>query len=137
AQEMIADPKIEDRKRYVEDLANYMASQRIGVEVCVTSNLQTIPSLKSIASHPIRRMIDYGLSVSVCTDNRLVSNTTVSREVGLIVEGAKVTRPELKRLIVAGFKGAFFHGSFAEKRRFVEAVERRYDAVAAAPAAKR
>lgn len=131
AQEMIADPKIEDRKRYVEDLANYMASQRIGVEVCVTSNLQTIPSLKSIAAHPIRKMIDYGLSVSVCTDNRLVSNTTVSREVGLIVEGAKVTRPELKRLIVAGFKGAFFHGSFAEKRRFVEAVERRYDAVAA------
>ncbi|MBI3566065.1 MAG: adenosine deaminase family protein [Elusimicrobia bacterium] len=134
AQEMIADPKIEDRKRYVEDLANYMASQRIGVEVCVTSNLQTIPSLKSIAAHPIRKMIDYGLSVSVCTDNRLVSNTTVSREVGLIVEGAKVTRAELKRLIVAGFKGAFFHGSFAEKRRFVEAVERRYDAVAAAPA---
>lgn len=132
AQDMIADPKIEDRKRYVEDLANYMASQRIGVEVCVTSNLQTIPSLKSIASHPIRKMIDYGLSVSICTDNRLVSNTTVSREVGLIVEGAKVTRPELKRLIVAGFKGAFFHGSFAEKRRFVEAVERRYDAVAAA-----
>ena len=137
AQEMIADPKIEDRKRYVEDLANYMASQRIGVEVCVTSNLQTIPSLKSISAHPIRKMIDYGLSVSVCTDNRLVSNTTVSREVGLIVEGAKVTRPELRRLIVAGFKGAFFHGSFAEKRAFVEAVERRYDAVAAASAPKR
>lgn len=130
AQDMIADPKIEDRKRYVEDLANYMASQRIGVEVCVTSNLQTIPSLKSIAQHPIRKMIDYGLSVSICTDNRLVSNTTVSREVELIVQGAKVTRAELKRLIIAGFKGAFFHGSFAEKRSFVEAVERRYDAVA-------
>ena len=45
AQDMIADPKIEDRKKYVEDLANYLASQRIGIEVCVTSNLQTIPSL--------------------------------------------------------------------------------------------
>jgi adenosine deaminase len=133
AQEMIADPKIEDRKRYVEDLANYMASQRIGVEVCVTSNLQTIPSLKSIAPHPIRKMIDYGLSVSICTDNRLVSNTTVSREVELVIEGAKVTRPELKRLIVAGFKGAFFHGSFADKRAFVESVERRYDALALSP----
>ncbi len=130
ASEMIQDPKIENRKRYVEDLANYMASQRIGVEVCVTSNLQTIPSLKSIDRHPIRKMIDYGLSVSICTDNRLVSNTTVSREVQLVVEGAKVTQQELKRLIVAGFKGAFFHGSFAEKRKFVDAVERRYDLLA-------
>jgi len=138
AQDMIQDPKIEDRRRYVEDLANYMSSQRIGVEVCVTSNLQTTPSIKTIAQHPIRKMIDYGLSVSICTDNRLVSNTTVSREVELIVEGARVSREELRRLIVAGFKGAFFHGSFAEKRRFVEAVERRYDALAApAPAPRR
>ncbi len=127
AQDMIQDPKIEDRKRYVEDLTNYMASQRIGVEVCVTSNLQTIPSLKSISAHPIRRMIDSGLAVSICTDNRLISNTTVSRELELVVEGAKVSRAELRRLIVAGFKGAFFHGSFADKRAFVEAVERRYE----------
>ena len=130
AHDMIQDPKIEDRKKYVEDLANYMAGQRIGVEVCVTSNLQTIPAIKTISDHPVRRMIDHGLSISICTDNRLVSNTTVSREVGLVVAGAKVTRAELRRLIVAGFKGAFFHGTFAEKRRFVEAVERRYDAVA-------
>jgi adenosine deaminase len=129
AQDMIADPKIEDRKKYVEDLANYMASQRIGVEVCVTSNLQTIPSIKSIAQHPIRKMLDYGLSVSLCTDNRLMSNTSVSREMELVCAGAKVTRPELKRLVVAGFKGAFFHGSFAEKRRFVNAAEGRYDAL--------
>jgi adenosine deaminase len=132
AHELIQDPKIEDRKKYVEDLANYLASQRIGVEVCVTSNMQTIPSIKTIAQHPIRKMLDYGLSVSLCTDNRLMSNTTVSREMELVVAGAKVTRDELKRLVVAGFKGAFFHGSFAEKRRFVHAVSERYDALEAA-----
>ena len=137
AHELIQDPKIEDRKKYVEDLANYLASQRIGVEVCVTSNMQTIPSIKTIAQHPIRKMLDYGLSVSLCTDNRLMSNTTVSREMELVVAGAKVTRDELKRLVVAGFKGAFFHGSFAEKRRFVKAVSERYDALEAAlPKAK-
>ncbi len=137
AHDLIQDPKIEDRKKYVEALANYMASQRIGVEVCVTSNLQTIPAIKTIADHPIRQMIDHGLSISICTDNRLMSNTTVSREVQLVVEGAKVTPAELRRLIVAGFKGAFFHGTFAEKRRFVEAVERRYDALAAPKAPAR
>jgi adenosine deaminase len=131
AQDMIQDPKIADRKKYVEDLANYLASQRIGIEVCVTSNLQTIPSLKSLDRHPIRQMIDHGLSVSICTDNRLVSNTTVSREVELVCKHAKVSRVELKRLIVAGFKGAFFHGSFEEKRGFVKAVSARYDYLAA------
>ena len=131
AQDMIQDPKIVDRKRYVEDLANYLASQRIGIEVCVTSNLQTIPSLKSLDRHPIRQMIDHGLSVSICTDNRLVSNTTVSREVELVVKHAKVSRVELKRLIVAGFKGAFFHGTFEQKRAFVKAVSARYDYLAA------
>ena len=138
AQDMIVDPKIADRKKYVEDLANYLASQRIGVEVCVTSNLQTIPSLKSLDRHPIRQMIDHGLSVSICTDNRLVSNTTVSREMELVCKHAKVTRVELKRLVVAGFKGAFFHGTFAEKRDFVKAAIARYDKLAAEhfPAAK-
>lgn len=131
AQDMIQDPKILDRKKYVEDLANYLASQRIGIEVCVTSNLQTIPSLKSLDRHPIRQMIDHGLSVSICTDNRLVSNTTVSREVELVVKHAKVTRVELKRLIVAGFKGAFFHGTFEQKRAFVKSVSARYDYLAA------
>jgi adenosine deaminase len=129
AHEMIVDPKIENRKKYVEDLANYMASQRIGVEVCVTSNLQTTPSIKTIAQHPIRKMIDYGLSVSLCTDNRLMSNTTVSREMRLVIDGAKLTREEVRRLVIAGFKGSFFHGSFAEKRRFVDAASARYDAL--------
>ncbi|OGS05604.1 MAG: adenosine deaminase [Elusimicrobia bacterium RIFCSPLOWO2_12_FULL_59_9] len=138
AQDMIQDPKIEDRKKYVESLANYLASQRIGIEVCVTSNLQTISSLKSLDKHPIRQMIDHGLSVSICTDNRLVSNTTVSREIQLACEHAKVNRVELKRLVVAGFKGAFFPGTFAAKREFVESVTARYDKLAARhfPAAK-
>jgi len=132
ADDMIKDPRIKDRRKYVEELANYMASQRIGVEVCVTSNLQTIPSLKSISRHPVRRMIDHGLSVSVCTDNRLVTNTTVSRELELICEHASLTRGELKRLVIAGFKGSFFPGPFSEKRRFVQAAAARYDALESA-----
>ncbi|MFA6029694.1 MAG: adenosine deaminase family protein [Elusimicrobiota bacterium] len=129
AHEMIKDPAIPDRKRYVDDLANYLAGQRIGIEVCVTSNLQTTPSIKTIADHPVKRMIDYGLSVSVCTDNRLVSNTTVSREMALIVDHAHLTREQLRKLVVAGFKGSFFPGSHNDKRKFVAAVVERYHAL--------
>jgi len=56
----------------------------------------------------------------------------------LVCEHAKVTRVELKRLVVAGFKGAFFDGTFAEKRDFVKAAIARYDKLSAQhfPAAK-
>lgn len=129
AQDMIRDPEIKDRRRYVEDLASYMASQRIGVEVCVTSNLQTTPSIKAIAAHPVKKMIDYGLSVSICTDNRLVSNTTVSREIELVTDHVGLTRQQLRKLVMAGFKGSFFPGSYNAKRNFVDAVLARYRAV--------
>ncbi|MEK7859451.1 MAG: adenosine deaminase family protein [Elusimicrobiota bacterium] len=125
-EEMIKDPSVADRKKYVEDLASYVASQRIGIEVCVTSNLQTTPSIKTIAKHPIKRMMDYGLSVSICTDNRLVSNTTVSREVELVAKHVGLTREQLLKLMVAGFKGAFFPGSYNDKRTFVKAVAARF-----------
>jgi adenosine deaminase len=56
------------------------------VEVCLTSNLQTAPVLETVPQHPLRRMIAHSLSLSICTDNRLVSNTTVSRELELVAE---------------------------------------------------
>ena len=123
---MIQDPDIPDRRRYVEDLASYIASQRIGIEACVTSNLQTTPSLESIAAHPIKRMIDYGLSVSICTDNRLVSDTTVSKELELVARHVNLTHHQLRNLVIAGFKGSFFPGSYNAKRDFVAAVVSRY-----------
>jgi len=126
AHDMIQDPEIQDRHRYIEDLASYIASQRIGIEVCVTSNLQTTPSIKTFAQHPVKKMIDYGLSVSICTDNRLVSNTSVSRELELVADHAELSRQQLRKLVIAGFKGSFFPGSYNAKRDFVDAVIARY-----------
>ena len=125
--DMIKDRKVKDKKAYVESLANYLASERIGVEVCLTSNLQTLPQIKSVAKHPVREMIKRGLSVSICTDNRLVSNTNVSKELGLLIKHIPLTRKEFKNIIVAGFKGAFFPGTYMEKRNFVRQVINRYD----------
>ncbi|MDE2293399.1 MAG: adenosine deaminase family protein [Elusimicrobia bacterium] len=131
ADDMIKDPEVKDRKRFVEDLANYIAGQRIGIEVCPTSNLQTTPSIKTMADHPVRKMIEAGLSVSICTDNRLMSNTSVSRELQLVAENVKLSRRQLRNLVVAGFKGSFFPGSHVEKRAFVGKVIARYEAIEA------
>ena len=122
----IMDPGIEDRTRYVERLAEYVASQRVTLEVCLTSNLQTTPSIGSIAVHPIREMIERKLSVSICTDNRLVSNTTVTDELRKLVAAIPISSHEFRDLIVAGFKGSFFPGTYREKRAFVRRLLRRY-----------
>ncbi|MCZ6624245.1 MAG: adenosine deaminase family protein [Deltaproteobacteria bacterium] len=129
SQNMIRAPHIRsqaDRRRYVENLADYIASQRIGIEVCPTSNLQTTPSIKKISQHPIRKMIDWGLSVSICTDNRLISNTTLSHELQLVTKGLGLTRLQLRNLVVAGFKGSFFYGHNSEKRAYIRQVTDRY-----------
>jgi adenosine deaminase len=127
AEEMIQDPSIEDPALYTKLLAEYIASQRIAIEVNLTSNLQTTPSIKSVADHPVRKMIERNLSVSICTDNRLVSRTSVSREFEILVESIPVTRQQFRNLVISGFKGSFFPGSYNDKRRYVRAVINRYE----------
>ncbi|MBO7190522.1 MAG: adenosine deaminase family protein [Elusimicrobiaceae bacterium] len=128
--DMIKDRKVTDKKAYVDSLANYLASERIGVEVCLTSNLQTLPEIKSVKEHPVKEMIKHGLPVTINTDNRLVSNTTVTKEMELLVKNVNLTPKELKNLVIAGFKSGFFPGAYTEKRKFVRKVIDRYNALA-------
>jgi adenosine deaminase len=131
AHEMISNPAIEDPQMYTRLLAEYIASQRIAIEVNLTSNLQTTPSIKSVADHPVRQMIDHNLSVSICTDNRLVSSTTVSREFELLVDAVPLTPQQFRNLVISGFKGSFYPGSYNDKRRYVRQVINRYEALEA------
>lgn len=123
----IQSRQIQDPDAYVADLADYIASQRITLEVCVTSNLQTIPGFKGIADHPLRKMIDHQLSVSICTDNRLVSRTSVSQELQRITEAIDVSPAQFRNLVSAGFKGSFFAGGYAQKRHYVRRMFECYD----------
>jgi len=127
ASEMIQDPSIADPEAFVHYLSEYIASQRIAIEVCPTSNLQTIPSIKSVAQHPIKQMLEHNLSVSICTDNRLMSNTSVSNELTKVAEELPITRKQLRNMVLAGFKGSFFPGGYKEKRAYVRRVINRYE----------
>lgn len=130
SQDMIKDRKVKDKQAYVDSLADYIASERIGIEVCLTSNLQTLPEIKSVKDHPIKEMIKHGLPVSINTDNRLVSNTTVTKEMELLVRHIDVSPKDLKNIVIAGFKSGFFPGSYVEKRTFVRKVIDRYNKLA-------
>jgi adenosine deaminase len=127
----IADPAIEDRKDYIEALANYVADRRITIEVCLTSNLQTVPEIKSLKDHSFRKMLDHKLSTTICTDNRLVSHTTVTRELKLAIDNFKIDRRTLRNIIIYGFKRSFFYGSYRRKRAYVRQVLDYYDSLQA------
>ncbi len=128
AADKVKDPGIKDPNYYVKCLVDYVATRRITLEVCPTSNLQTIPSIASVADHPLRKMLDANLSVSINTDNRLVSRTSVTRELELVCENLPVTPAKLRNIILAGFKGSFF-GPYNEKRALVRQVINRFDAL--------
>ena len=117
--DMINDESITDKEAFVHALEEYVAAHRITMEVCVTSNLQTVPEFESIKDHPLQRMIDSNLSVSICTDNRLVSNTTVTKELEMVVNALTVTPAQFRNIVAAGFKGSFFAGGYKKKRAYV------------------
>lgn len=118
----IRDPRIVNRSEYVHRLVQYIADRRITVEVCLSSNLQTAPSIKSLSEHPFRNMLDGRFSVAFCTDNRLVSNTSVSLELQKAVKAFKISPRGLGDLLVYGFKRSFFLGPYLEKRKYVRKV---------------
>jgi len=87
-------------------LSDTLRDHRIPVEVCLTSNLQT-GAAPSYAEHPLRAFFDAGIPVSLNTDNRLMSGTTLTREYHHARVHQGFTPFELARLARMGFEAAF------------------------------
>ena len=88
------------------DLLNFVNDHRIPLEVCPSSNVQT-RAATSWETHPVDFFVDYGLRVTINTDNRLMSDTTVSREFQLCHKHYGWSLKTIKEIIIAGFKSAF------------------------------
>jgi adenosine deaminase len=119
---MITDPTIEDKEAYVHELAQFLADRRITLEICLTSNMQTNPTIDTLESHPFKKMRDARLSTTFCTDNRTVSNTTVTDEILLAIKHLGVSSHELKRSLIYGFKRSFYPGTYLKKRQYVRKI---------------
>ena len=94
------------RLRESGDMLNYVNDHRIPLEICPSSNIQT-GAAKDFGSHPLPFYFAYGLRCTINTDNRLVTNTTVSKELALCVEHYGFGWNDVRELCVAGFKSAF------------------------------
>jgi adenosine deaminase len=113
------------RLREDGDLLHYVNDQRIPLEVCPSSNVQT-GAVRDIASHPMKLYYNLGLRVTVNTDNRLVTDTTASQELWVCHTKMGMSLDDMKTIIVAGFKSAFlpFHIKQAYLRKVTEELQR-------------
>ncbi|MFO0276829.1 MAG: adenosine deaminase [Planctomycetota bacterium] len=119
----IRDRSIRDKRAFIGKLARYVAERRITLEVCLTSNQQTIPELRDdLGRHPFRKMREARCSVTLCTDNRLVSRTTMTDECDKAVQAFDLDARALKDVLIYGFKRSFFPGPYPHKREWVRSV---------------
>lgn len=88
------------------DLMAYLTDFRVPLEICLTSNVQTRVA-PTLAQHPLRRYFDAGLVVTLNTDNRLVSGTTMTREFQEAHLHHGFTWEELVEITRMGFHSAF------------------------------
>jgi adenosine deaminase len=126
---MIKSPEIRDKKAYIANLVQFIADRRITIEVCLTSNLQTIPAIRDLSHHSFRHMRKAKLSATFCTDNRTVSQTTVSGEILKAVQAFHITPKELKNFVIYGFKRSFFPGTYIKKREYVHQIIEYYEKI--------
>jgi adenosine deaminase len=129
ASELVDHLEGAERERYTQDLVQYIGDRRVTIEVCPTSNLQTIPTLKKISQHPVGRMIAEKLSVTFCTDNRLVSHTTVCEEIIKTIQAFSISPHDLREIIIYGFKRSFSPLPYPQKRAYVRKIIDYYEKV--------
>jgi len=112
------------RLREDGDLLNYVNDHRIPLECCPSSNVQT-RAVTDLKSHPLKFYLDYGLRVTINTDNRLITDTTCTQEYWIAHKELGLSLEDLTTVMVSGFKSAFL--PFREKQDMLKAVNEEID----------
>jgi adenosine deaminase len=100
-------------------LASYVRDRRIPLEMCPSSNVQT-GAAESIGLHPISLLKRLKFRVTVNTDNRLMSGTSMTREMSLLVNEAGWTLEDLRWVTINAMKSAFI--PFDERLAIIDGV---------------
>lgn len=81
-----------------DDVMRLCTQKKIGVEMCPVSNLQT-KAVEDISKYPMRTFLDNGIMVTVNTDNRTVSNTTLDKEFEFIKQNCHITDEDIIKMM--------------------------------------
>ena len=103
------------------ELLERLREQRIPLEMCPTSNVQT-KAVPSLSRHPVLEFLRQGLCVTVNTDNMTVSDTTIEKEFGLLSRELGMTAEERKKLLLNAADAAFLTSE--ERWRLKDVIEK-------------
>jgi len=88
-----------------EDLYDIVRDNEVALELCPTSNIQM--GVKDFKAHPLKEFYDNGLFVTINTDNRLVSNTTMTNEIYQMAIAHNLSKDDIIKIVLNGMKAAF------------------------------
>jgi aminodeoxyfutalosine deaminase len=98
--------------RAIDDpvLVRHLGDRAIPLEICISSNVAT-GAAASLAAHPIRRLYDAGVPVTLATDDPGIFSTTLNREYALAHRHFGFSETELREIAENGFRFAFKSGA--------------------------
>ncbi|MDX1439127.1 MAG: adenosine deaminase [Rubricoccaceae bacterium] len=109
------------------DLLRYFVDRQIPLEVCPTSNVQT-HVVASYEAHPVAEYVRAGVPITINTDNRLFSHTTVTDELYLAHTRCGIPADDIQNIVLNGFRYAFL--PHADKMALLEEVTPQIDSLA-------
>ena len=109
----------DDGDRTLGRLAHYIRDRRVPLEVCPTSNVNT-GVFSSVADHPIDMLVQLRFRVTVNTDNRLMSNVSMTSEMAALADTFGYDWARLRWLTVNAMKSSFL--PFRERLQIIEGV---------------
>ena len=114
---LIEDIAVADGKAVkLGDLAQYVLDKRIPLELCLLSNVHT-GATPSLAQHPFRILFQEKFRVTLNTDNRLMSQTSMTREFEAAVEAFGLTLEDFEKITINAMKSAFL--PYKERCQFI------------------
>ncbi|HGF0769806.1 adenosine deaminase [Kluyvera sp. CRP] len=107
----------------VEDpaLMDFLAEKRIGIESCLTSNIQT-STVASLAQHPLKTFLEHGVLASLNTDDPAVQGIDIQHEYRVAAPAAGLTPAQIRQAQINGLEMAFL--SAGEKQALIARVQR-------------
>lgn len=106
---LVDDFTIEDGKVVaMGTLAQYVLDKRVPLECCLSSNIQTAAA-DSFETHPFKLFYTNRFRVTLNTDNRLMSDTSMSKELEIATRAYGLTLRDLEVLTLNAMKSAFIH----------------------------
>lgn len=118
------------QENFIEKLIHLISTRNVAIEACPSSNLQTNPYLKgSLKNHVLPKLLKHKIPTVICTDNRLLSHTTLTREYELVASELDLAPTTMSDFALAGFSYGFFPRNEIEKSKYICHVRSVVDAI--------